>query len=62
MRINTGDIAGMRKWANKDRDDNSFLGKFNQEVGGPILAIGAGIGAVIQISVIIKEIAKGFKR
>ena len=62
MRINTGDISGMRKWTNGDREDTSFLGKYHKEVGGPILAIGAGIGAVIQISVIIKEIAKGFKK
>lgn len=62
MKPNMGDIGGLKKWTNRDRDDNTFLGKYNQNVGGPVLAAAMAVGAIIQVIGIGKELFKGFRK
>jgi hypothetical protein len=51
-----------RKWQNirRDKDDRSFLGLYNERIGKPVLAAFGGIGALIQIVSIIKELKASF--
>lgn len=62
MRFNTGDLGGMKKYTNRDRDDNTFLGYYNQKFGGFVLATGMLVGALIQCRNIGLELFKGLRR
>jgi hypothetical protein len=58
MKPNTGDLGSLKKWTNKDREDTSFLGKYNHEIGGPI-AEAAMLGlAIVQVISIGKSLFK----
>ena len=53
-----------RKWQNirRDKDDKSFLSLYNEQIGKPVLAAFAGIGAIIQIVSVVKELSGSFKK
>ena len=58
MKPNAGDLGGLKKWTSKDRDDNSFLGQYNHEIGEP-LAQAAMLGlAIVQVISIGKSLFK----
>ena len=62
MKPNVGDVGVLKKYTNRDRDDRTFLGEYNQKVGGPVLASAMAVGALIQIWNIGKELFKGFRK
>lgn len=58
MKPNAGDLGGLKKWTNKDREDNSFLGQYNHEFGGPLAEVAMLGLALIQVVSIGKALFK----
>ena len=58
MKPNSGDLGGLKKWTNKDRDDNSFLGQYNQEIGEPLVQAAMLGLAIVQVISIGKSLFK----